>query len=169
MRRALDRTFVTHLCRVLSLSLLGLLACAPEDGAEAGGGEAGGDEASGDEASGESRRERLIARGESLELPTEWDPPPGEPIVHHTAGFAKTLCSGTFITGLDWRDAAANVGGFTAPFQHRGAVVDTVVDMEAQTVNLTLGSGITRTAKLYGSQGVVAGSGVFGSTTEGVK
>ena len=75
--------------------------------------------------------------------------------MHHTAGFAKTLCSGTFITGLDWRDAAANVGGFTAPFQHRGAVVDTVVDMEAQTGSLTLGSGITRTAKLYGSQGCI--------------
>ncbi len=97
----------------------------------------------------------LIARGEALELPTEWVPPPGDPLVHHTSGFAKTLCSAVFITGLDWRDAAANVGGFTGPFDARPAVVDTVVDMEAKMVSLTLESGITRTAKLYGSQGCI--------------
>ena len=148
MRRSPIRTL---LCCALSLVLLGLPACAPDEGGEGGGAMV----ATQDVPPGDGSRESLISRGEALELPTEWDPPPGEPIVHHTAGFAKTLCSGTFITGLDWRDAAANVGGFTAPFQHRGAVVDTVVDLEAQTVSLTLGSGITRTAKLYGSQGCI--------------
>ena len=99
--------------------------------------------------------ESLLARGDALELPTEWEPIPGEPIHHHTSGFAKTLCSGTFITGLDWRDAAENVGGFTSPFDQRSAVVDTVVDMDAKMVSLTLGDGVTRTAKLYGSQGCI--------------
>ncbi len=97
----------------------------------------------------------LIARGESLELPTNWDPPPGEPIDHHTSGFAKTLCSAVFITGLDPADAAANVGGFTSPFDQRAAVVDTVVDFDDKSVSLTLGSGVVRTAKFYGDQGCI--------------
>lgn len=98
----------------------------------------------------------LIARAKSFELPTEWVPPPGEAINHHTAGFAKTLCSGVFITGLTPEDAAAHVGGFTAPFEERGVVTDTVVDFEHQSVSLTLPSGVVRTAKRYGSQGCVA-------------
>ena len=55
--------------------------------------------------------EQLIARAAAYELPTEYVPPPGEALHHHTAGFAKILCSGVFITGLDADDAAANVGG----------------------------------------------------------
>ncbi len=100
-------------------------------------------------------RAALIARGASLELPGEWVAPPGEPIVHHTAGFAKTLCSGVFITGLDPADAAENVGYFTGPYEERTAVVDTVVDAGRQLVSLTLPSGVMRTAKRYGSQGCV--------------
>ncbi|MDH5804555.1 MAG: serine hydrolase, partial [Gemmatimonadota bacterium] len=99
---------------------------------------------------------RVIARGDSLELDTEWTPVPGEAINHHTAGFAKILCSAVFLTGLDPKDAAANVGGFTSPFGERAQVVDTVVDFENQSVALTLPSGVVRTAKLYGSQGCVA-------------
>jgi len=97
----------------------------------------------------------VIARGDSLELDTEWEAPPGEPIVHHTAGFAKILCSAVFITGLDPADAAENVGYFTSPYAERAAVTDTVVDFENQTVSLTLGSGVVRTARLYGSQGCI--------------
>jgi CubicO group peptidase (beta-lactamase class C family) len=106
--------------------------------------------------SGDDARAALIARGESLELDTEWVPPPGEALNHHTAGFAKILCSGVFITGLDPADAAANVGGFTSPFDQRGHVVDTVVDFESQSVALTLASGVKRTAKRYKSQGCVS-------------
>jgi CubicO group peptidase (beta-lactamase class C family) len=103
-----------------------------------------------------SPREALIARGEELELPTEWIAPPGDPINHHTSGFAKTLCSAVFITGLDPADAAENVGGFTSPFDQRGVVTDTVVDLDTRTVSLTLPSGVVRTARYYGSQGCIA-------------
>ncbi len=99
---------------------------------------------------------RLLARADSFELPTEWIAPPGDPLEHHTAGFAKILCSGVFLTGLEPGDAAENVGYFTAPYEERAHVVDTVVDYEARAVHLTLPSGVTRTAKLYGSQGCVA-------------
>lgn len=100
--------------------------------------------------------EQLIARAASYELDTEYVPPPGEALHHHTAGFAKILCSGVFITGLDADDAAANVGGFISPFDERQYVVDTVIDYEQQTVALTLPDGVTRTARRYGNQGCVA-------------
>jgi CubicO group peptidase (beta-lactamase class C family) len=100
--------------------------------------------------------EQLIARAAALELDTEYAPPPGEALHHQTAGFAKILCSGVFITGLDPADAAANVGGFISPFDERHHVVDTVVDVERQMVSLTLPDGVTRTAKRYKNQGCVA-------------
>ena len=99
---------------------------------------------------------QLIARASSLELDTEYSPPPGEPLHHHTAGFAKILCSAIFLTGLELEDAAANVGGFTAPFDQRGQVVDTAVDYERQLVTLTLPDGVTRSARRYKNQGCVA-------------
>jgi CubicO group peptidase (beta-lactamase class C family) len=114
-------------------------ACAPGDAEESG-----------------DPRAAMLARAESLEVDTEWVPPPGEALDHHTAGFAKILCSAVFITGLDPADAAENVGGFTSPFEERAHVVDTVVDFENQSVALTLASGVTRTAKRYASQGCVA-------------
>src|SRR5258705_13133871 len=43
----------------------------------------------------------LIARAKSLELATPYVPPPGDPLVHPTAGFAKIMCSAVFIAGLD--------------------------------------------------------------------
>jgi len=98
----------------------------------------------------------LAARGDSLSLPGAWVAPPGNAIDHHTAGFAKILCSAVFITGLDPKDAAENVGGFTSPFAERSQVVDTVVDRATQTVRLTLKSGVTRVARRLGSQGCVA-------------
>ena len=100
--------------------------------------------------------ESLIARAQAFELDTEYNPPPGEALHHQTAGFAKILCSGVFITGLDATDAAANVGGFISPFDERRHVVDTVVDYEQELVALTLPDGVTRTAKRYENQGCVA-------------
>ena len=100
--------------------------------------------------------ESLIARAQAFELDTEYNPPPGEALHHQTAGFAKILCSGVFITGLDAADAAANVGGFISPFDERRHVVDTVVDYEQERVALTLPDGVTRTAKRYENQGCVA-------------
>jgi CubicO group peptidase (beta-lactamase class C family) len=100
-------------------------------------------------------RAALVARGASLELPTEYIPPPGEAIDHHTSGFAKILCSAVFITGLEPSDAAENVGYFTSPYAERAQVVDTVVDFDRQEVRLTLPSGVTRVAKRYKSQGCI--------------
>ena len=100
--------------------------------------------------------EQLVARAAALELDTEYTPPPGEALHHETAGFAKILCSGVFITGLDPADAAANVGGFTSPFDQRHHVVDTLVDFDRQLVALTLPDGVTRSAKRYANQGCVA-------------
>ena len=72
---------------LISVALLGVLACAgPENQFEADSDDA---------------RAALIARAASFELDTEYVPPPGQALHHYTSGFAKTLCSAVFITGLD--------------------------------------------------------------------
>ena len=98
----------------------------------------------------------LIARGESLKIPGDWVVPPGDPLVHATAGFAKILCSNVFLSGLDPDFAAANTGFFSAPAEYRRAVTDTVVDHENRRVHLTLPDGTVRSAKVHGDQGCVA-------------
>lgn len=89
------------------------------------------------------------------ELPTPWEVPPGDPLEHETAGFAKILCSAIFVTGRDLATAVEEDGFFVAPREMRGRVVDTVVDREAQAVRLTLANGVTRSARLAGDQGCV--------------
>ena len=74
-----------------------------------------------------SPRDRLIARAKSLELDTSYVPPPGDPLDHHTSGFAKIVCSAVFITGLDPGFAAENVGYFTSPYAERAKVGSTTV------------------------------------------
>lgn len=103
-----------------------------------------------------SPRARIAARGDSLALPGQWTPAPGDALEHETAGFAKILCSAVFLTGLDPADAAANVGFFVAPLDSRKAVKDTVIDRKTETVRLTLTTGVTRVARRYGSQGCIA-------------
>lgn len=98
----------------------------------------------------------LIARGDSLEIPGDWAIPPGDPLVHATAGFAKILCSNVFLSGLDPGFAAANTGFFSSPPELRGTVTDTVVDHENRRVHLTLPDGTVRSAKVHGGQGCVA-------------
>ncbi|MFC1660181.1 serine hydrolase domain-containing protein [Gemmatimonadota bacterium] len=104
----------------------------------------------------EDARSALLARGDSLELPGEWVSPPGDPLEHSTAGFAKILCSAVFLTGLDAADAAENVGYFSSPYEDRVHVTDTVVDLEKQEVRLSLPSGVVRVARRFGDQGCVA-------------
>ena len=99
--------------------------------------------------------QQLLRRAASLELDTDYVPPPGDPLVHHTSGFAKTLCSAVFITGLDPDFAVENVGFFPGPYEHRARVVDRVIDRENQAVHLTLDNGVTRTARRVGDQGCV--------------
>ena len=98
----------------------------------------------------------LIARGQSLEIPGEWVIPPGDPLVHATAGFAKILCSNVFLSGLDPDFAAENTGFFSSPPQLRAEVTERVVDLEGRRVHLTLPDGTVRSAKVHGDQGCVA-------------
>lgn len=95
---------------------------------------------------------KMIARGDSLELNTPYEVPPGDALEHHTSGYAKILCSAVFITGLDPEFAAANVGGFASPFEERTKVSKPVVDFEKKTVSIALPSGVTRTAIYLGDQ-----------------
>jgi CubicO group peptidase (beta-lactamase class C family) len=100
-----------------------------------------------------ARRQALIARARALELDTRYVPPPGDPLEHHTSGFAKIMCSAVFITGLDADFAAQNVGAFTSPFAERAKVGTPIVDRAAKAVHITMPNGVTRTAKHLGSQG----------------
>ncbi len=98
----------------------------------------------------------LIARAKSLELATPYVPPPGDALAHHTAGFAKIMCSAVFITGLDPDFAAEHVGYFTSPYAERAKVGKPMIDRAAKAVHVTLPNGVTRTAQYLGSQGCVA-------------
>jgi CubicO group peptidase (beta-lactamase class C family) len=100
--------------------------------------------------------EALVARAKSFEIATEYTPPPGDALEHHTAGFAKTLCSAVFITGLDPDFAAENVGYFTGPYEERHHVTEKRIDRENKAVHLTLDTRVVRTAKYLGDQGCVA-------------
>jgi CubicO group peptidase (beta-lactamase class C family) len=100
-------------------------------------------------------REELIARAKSFELNTPYVPPPGDPLVHHTSGFAKIMCSAVFITGLDPDFAAQNVGYFTSPYAERAKVGKPVIDRANKTVSIALPNGVVRTAKYLGDQGCV--------------
>jgi CubicO group peptidase (beta-lactamase class C family) len=102
-----------------------------------------------------SGREALIARAKSFELNTPYVPPPGDPMEHEAAGFAKVMCSAVFITGLDPDFAAQNIGGFTSSFENRAKFGKPVVDRANKTVAVTLPGGVKRVAKYLGDQGCV--------------
>src|SRR5256886_4658645 len=102
-----------------------------------------------------SARDTLIARAKSLELNTPYVPPPGDPLEHHTSGFAKIMCSAVFITGLDPDFAAENVGYFTSPYVERAKVGKPVIDRVNKAVHIRLPNGVTRTARYLGDQGCV--------------
>jgi CubicO group peptidase (beta-lactamase class C family) len=103
-----------------------------------------------------SQDEFLIKRAKSLELSTPYVPPPGDALDHHTAGFAKIICSAVFITGLDPDFAAENVGYFISPYAERAKVSKPVVDRATKAVHITLPNGTRRTARYVGDQGCVA-------------
>jgi CubicO group peptidase (beta-lactamase class C family) len=98
-----------------------------------------------------SREPATVAK----ELPTVWVPPPGDPLEHSAAGFAKILCSAIFITGRSLASAAAEDGFFVSPPADRRQVTDTVVDTRVQSVTVALANGVHRTARRFGDQGCV--------------
>ncbi len=102
-----------------------------------------------------SPRDAMIARAKALEINTPYEPPPWDALVHHASGFAKTMCSAVFITGLDLDFAAENVGYFTAPYEERAKLGKPVLDRAAKTVSVSVPNGPTRVAKYIGDQGCV--------------
>jgi CubicO group peptidase (beta-lactamase class C family) len=94
----------------------------------------------------------LSERAKQFELNTPYEPPPGDPLEHNTSGYAKTMCSAVFITGLDPEVAAESVGYFTGPYEERKKVGKPVVDREKKEVRISLPNGTTLTARYYGSQ-----------------
>ena len=98
----------------------------------------------------------INARADYFRTNSEYVPPPGEPLHHYTSGFAKILCSAVFVTGLDPKDAAANVGGFISPFEQRAIVTNITIDRIRQEVSLALPDGVVRTARRYSGQGCVS-------------
>jgi hypothetical protein len=83
----------------------------------------------------------LIARAKIFELDTPYIPPPGEPLAHHAAGYAKVMCSAVFMTGLTPEFAAESVGFFTAPYGERRKLGKPVIDRDAKTVSIALPDG----------------------------
>jgi CubicO group peptidase (beta-lactamase class C family) len=104
----------------------------------------------------DAAREALIGRAKSFELDTPYVPPPGEPIDHHAAGFARIMCSAVFITGLDPDFAAENVGYFIAPYDVRAKLGKPVVDRAKKTVEVPVPGRSPRVAVYTGDQGCVA-------------
>jgi len=102
-----------------------------------------------------SAKENLVERGKRLELDTNYSPPPGDINSHYTMGFARTLCSGIFVSGLDEEFAAENIGYFTSPYETRNVVVNREVDAVNKAVHLTMDSGLVRSSKYIGDLGCV--------------
>jgi CubicO group peptidase (beta-lactamase class C family) len=105
--------------------------------------------------SGDRGRAFAIDRAKALELATPYVPPPGDPLEHHTSGYAKIMCSAVFITGLDPDFAQEHVGYFTGPYEARARVGKPVIDRANKAVHIAMPNGVTRTAKYLGSQGCV--------------
>jgi hypothetical protein len=103
----------------------------------------------------QTHHDELIARAKSLELDTPYVPPPGDPLTHYAAGYAKVMCTAVFMTGLAPDFAAENVGYFTAPHAVRAKLGKPVIDRSSKAVHVTPPNGITRTTKYLGSQGCV--------------
>ena len=99
--------------------------------------------------------ESRFERAKPLELNTPYVPPPGAPLAHHAAGFAKVMCSAVFITGLAPEYAAEHVGYFTAPYEIRAKLGKPAVDREHKQVQVSVPGGVTRTAVYLGDQGCV--------------
>ncbi|HEY7617387.1 MAG TPA: serine hydrolase [Terriglobales bacterium] len=102
-------------------------------------------------------REQIIARAKALELNTSYVPPPGDPLVHHAAGFAKVLCSAIFVSGHDLKFAAENLGYFVAPVSERQKFRTPVVDRAKKEVHVDVpAANVRRTARYLGDLGCVA-------------
>jgi CubicO group peptidase (beta-lactamase class C family) len=98
----------------------------------------------------------LIQRAKALELATPYVPPPGDPLQHHTAGYAKVVCSAVFVSGFDADFAARNLGYFVGPYEERAKVGKPQVDRIRRSVSIDLPDASSVTALYTGDQGCVA-------------
>jgi hypothetical protein len=104
----------------------------------------------------QTARDAVVARAKTLELDTPYVPPPGDPLEHHAAGYAKIVCSAVFVSGFEPAFASENLGYFVAPYDERAKLGAPKVDRAARTVQVTMPNGVVRVAKHVGSQGCVA-------------
>ena len=96
----------------------------------------------------------LAERAKPFELNTPYEAPPGDPLEHNTSGYAKTMCSAVFMTGLDPDVAAESVGYFTGPYEERKKVSKPVVDREKKEIRITLPNGVAVVARHFGFAGL---------------
>lgn len=98
-----------------------------------------------------------LARANAAELAGAWRPPPGEPLAHYAAGYAKQMCSGVFISGMTpaFVDVTLGDGNALAPVIQRTRLGEPVVDRASAEVRVTTDSGLTRVARDVGDQGCV--------------
>jgi CubicO group peptidase (beta-lactamase class C family) len=97
----------------------------------------------------------VASRGRKLELPGEFTLPPGDPVSHFGAGFAKVMASNHFITGLPVAFSQEHVGYFTAPYEDRKHVRSVTADNDRQQVTVELDNGVSRVARIFKSQGAI--------------
>ncbi len=103
----------------------------------------------------EGASDALLSRASQLDLGGEFELPPGDPITHFGSGYAKIIASNVFLSGLDPEFAAEHTGYFAAPYEDRKHVAGIEVDRDARAVHVKLDNGVTRTAKMFASQGAV--------------
>ncbi len=97
----------------------------------------------------------VLERARRLDMGGEYVIPPGDPLTHFGAGFAKVLASSVFLTGLPLAFAKEHVGYFTAPYEQRAHVVDVQADTARQSITVHLANGVTRVARMFKSQGAI--------------
>ena len=104
-----------------------------------------------------ARREAMLARARAAELPGSWTPPPGDPLSHHIAAYAKLLCSGIFVSGMEPSFVRQTLGdnNALAAVAHRVKAGEPVVDRARREVRIPLKNGVTRIARHHGDQGCV--------------
>lgn len=105
----------------------------------------------------EAARQAMLARAKAAEISDAWAPPPGDPITHFTAAYAKLMCSAVFVSGFDADFARSTLGDSNAlaAVAHRAQSGVPIVDREKREVRVTTKAGLTRTARFVGDQGCV--------------
>jgi CubicO group peptidase (beta-lactamase class C family) len=105
----------------------------------------------------EAARQAMLARAKAAEISDAWAPPPGDPITHFTAAYAKLMCSAVFVSGFDADFARSTLGDSNAlaAVAHRAQSGVPIVDREKREVRVTTKAGRTRTARFVGDQGCV--------------